>query len=228
MGLVVSYNGGIMIRNRRTLILNADFSPLTVVSWERGVSIMIDGTCFVLESARTYEGEPVIVHSPRREWSLPSVMMGRSYVGRGEKVRYSRFAVLARDNYTCQYCGEETEHPTIDHIRPKVDVAGHESNYWTNRCTACPVCNSQKGCRSLDVMRHERTHNGRLFRLIREPFEPTRASSNRFVRAVGRDNLEWLNYIPDWEKACKRLGKGWLVAAYDEWKLLHAGDQRDP
>lgn len=211
-----------MIRNRRVLILNMDFCPLTVVGWERGVTIMIEGTCFVLESARTYDGDPIVIHSPNKEWLLPSVMMSSSYVGRGERVRYSRWNVLARDDYICQYCGEETEHPTIDHIRPKVDIAGRERNLWLNRCCCCQVCNGQKGCRSLDVMRHERTHNGRLFKLIREPFEPQHISSHRFIRAVGRDNLEWLNYLNGWERFCKRVGKGWLIQAYEEWVKLHS------
>lgn len=212
---------GAMIKNRKTLILNADFTPLSIIGWQRAMVVSMDGGCFVLELARTYEGEPILVHSVRAIWPMPSVMMNPSYVNRGGHIRYSRWGVLNRDGYACMYCGTDEGEMTVDHIRPRVEVAGQESNLWTNRVCCCKNCNSQKGSRSLDVMRHERTHNGRLFRLIREPFEPTWTSSNRFIKLVTRDCLEWLSYIPDWEKAARRLGRNWLIGAHKEWTELH-------
>lgn len=207
-----------MIR-RKVLILNADFRPLTAVSWQRGMRMSFEGMCYVLERARTHAGEPVIIHSPKQEWQLPSVMMNPSYVTLGDHIRYSRYNCIARDDYTCQYCGDpDCEHLTIDHVRPKMEVKGQEGDLWRNRVTCCSTCNGQKGHRSLDVMRHERTWNGKLFRLIREPFEPKQASVGRFVKLVGRDNLEWLDYIPGWERVAKRLGRGWLLQAHEEWK----------
>jgi hypothetical protein len=214
----MSYDVSTM-RNRRVLILNADFRPLTAVSWQRAMQIVVEGSLIVLELARDRNGVPITIHSPGRDWDLPSVMMNPRWVNIGERIRYSRYNCFQRDDYTCQYCGDPNmEHLTIDHVRPKVEVKGREGNLWFNRVTCCDLCTGQKGSRSLEQMRDERCWNGKRFRLIREPFEPSQASVSRFVRLVGRDNLEWLDYIPGWEKTAPRISKGWLVDEYAKWK----------
>jgi hypothetical protein len=183
------------------------------------MQIVFERTCITLELARELDGSPVKIHSPRLEFDLPSVMMNPHFVSVGDRIRYSRYNCFQRDDYTCQYCGDPNmESLTIDHVRPKVDVKGREGNLWYNRVTACHICNGQKGCRSIDVIRHERCWNGKLLRLIREPFEPSQASISRFVRLVGTNNLEWLDYIPGWERVAKRINKAWLIEAHRKWK----------
>ena len=220
-GAVPGYDKGVMTK-RRVMVLNADFRPLSAVSWQRGMRMQFEGNCFILELARTYVGEPIIIHSPRAEWNLPSVMMNPSYVSMGDHIRYSRYNAMWRDSYRCQYCGSDEGEMTIDHVRPKVEVKGQEKDLWRNRVVCCSICNGQKGHRSLDVMRHERCWNGKLFRLIREPTEPKTASISRFIRLVTRDSLEWLSYIPGWRDAARHLGRGWLIQAHEEWAELHA------
>jgi len=57
----------------------------------------------------------------------------------------SRRAILRRDKYTCQYCGETTMRPTLDHVLPR-RLGGGSS--WTNLVTACRDCNGLKGGRT--------------------------------------------------------------------------------
>ena len=35
------------------------------------------------------------------------------------QLRLSRHSILARDNYTCQYCGVKNKELTIDHVTPR-------------------------------------------------------------------------------------------------------------
>lgn len=54
-----------------------------------------------------------------------------------------RFRILARDDFTCQYCGRRA--PTVvlevDHVQPRSNGG---SNAWTNLVTACQDCNRGK------------------------------------------------------------------------------------
>lgn len=61
-----------------------------------------------------------------------------------------RLQILARDGYTCYYCGAENKDMTLDHVIPISEapelVVSHE-----NAVTACKPCNSKKGSRSQGV-----------------------------------------------------------------------------
>jgi 5-methylcytosine-specific restriction endonuclease McrA len=55
-----------------------------------------------------------------------------------------RLAVLARDGYTCAYCGQDAT--TVDHV---VSIkAGGDPLSLENCVSACRRCNSAKGSRS--------------------------------------------------------------------------------
>lgn len=58
-----------------------------------------------------------------------------------------RTIVLARDDYTCLYCGS-TEELHADH---RIAVARGGSNVLENLVTACGPCNRSKGPKSLDA-----------------------------------------------------------------------------
>ena len=59
-----------------------------------------------------------------------------------------RKAVLARDQRTCAYCGDESAN-TVDHVVPLV-VGGDPYN-MENLVACCMRCNSAKGSRSAGV-----------------------------------------------------------------------------
>jgi hypothetical protein len=64
-----------------------------------------------------------------------------------------RTIVLARDGYTCAYCGS-TEDLHADH---RISVAQGGSNALENLVTACAPCNLSKGSNSLDSWLQSRT-----------------------------------------------------------------------
>ena len=58
-----------------------------------------------------------------------------------------RLAVLARDSYTCAYCGQDAS--TVDHVQSI--KAGGDPMDMDNCVAACRRCNSSKGSRSQGV-----------------------------------------------------------------------------
>ena len=62
--------------------------------------------------------------------------------------RAFRLTILARDNYTCAYCGKDAT--TVDHVMPIIDHPDQAFNP-ENCVSACQPCNSAKGSRSQGV-----------------------------------------------------------------------------
>ena len=126
---------------RRSLVLNASFEPLGVVSWKRAVCLLLD------EQAEMIEAEDAVVRSPSLTIPLPSVIRLHHMVTapRRRSVPVSRRGVFARDEYRCQYCGDRAD--SIDHVVPRsrggLDV-------WDNLAAACRPCNTRKRDRTPD------------------------------------------------------------------------------
>ena len=63
------------------------------------------------------------------------------------KYKAQRLLVLARDGYTCAYCGQDAD--TVDHV---VSIkAGGDPISLENMLACCKRCNSAKGSRSQGV-----------------------------------------------------------------------------
>lgn len=145
------------------LQLNADFTPMKVISWERAVCLVLEEKVDLVES---YEGRVVQGPSVRLGW--PAVVALRRYIQVRPRVRLSRQNLLARDGYTCQYCGfrpvtargrPRLEDLNIDHVVPRVQsVEGRVTLPWSGRAVgltswenlvcACLGCNHAKGGRT--------------------------------------------------------------------------------
>src|SRR5262249_57805097 len=70
--------------------------------------------------------------------------------------RITRKAVLARDGWTCQYCGASKHGLTVDHVIPR--SRGGES-VWENIVASCAPCNRKKGNRlPREVSMHPRSN----------------------------------------------------------------------
>jgi len=127
-----------------TLILNADYSPLSFlpissISWKDAIKIKFLGHARVVEEYSDW-----VVHSPSLEICVPSVMISESYIKTKQFVRFSRNNLLVRDNFTCQYCSKhlEPKELTVDHVVPRVRGG---TTRWDNIVAACYVCNTIKG-----------------------------------------------------------------------------------
>ena len=158
----------------RTLVLNAGYEPLAVVSFKRALVLVLDGKASLLASD---DEHPVVGTSG--EWDRPSVILLRRYVRvpSGRAVPVSRRGVLRRDNQRCAYCAGSAS--TIDHVIPR-SRGGADS--WENLVACCLRCNNVKGDRTPGEMNW-------TLRLTPRPPHGT----SWLVRGIERA-------LPDWEE----------------------------
>jgi 5-methylcytosine-specific restriction endonuclease McrA len=122
------------------LVLNASYEPISVVSVRRAVILLLK------EKAELIEAAEAELRSENVTMRLPLVIRLFYYVRIPYRVSLpiTRRTVLARDHYTCQYCGRQPSRRdlTVDHILPR-SRGGTTS--WENVVTACQRCNARKG-----------------------------------------------------------------------------------
>jgi 5-methylcytosine-specific restriction endonuclease McrA len=166
------------------LVLNHNFEPLNVCGLKRGMILMLLGKAEVVRFSDT------IIHSVDEEMFAPSVLRLCRMVKRPQpKLKMSRRSVLARDDYTCQYCGSKSN-LTIDHVFPR--HRGGETT-WENLVCCCLKCNNKKG---------DKTPQEIGMRLPHPPRRPNYVpyiSFPRFVSALRH---------PEWREFLEMYGKG--------------------
>jgi 5-methylcytosine-specific restriction endonuclease McrA len=75
------------------------------------------------------------------------MVRGRQDPRVSNKYKKARLVVLARDGYTCAYCGQDAT--TVDHIQSI--KSGGDPISLENMIACCARCNSAKGSRSQGV-----------------------------------------------------------------------------
>ncbi|MBX2987805.1 MAG: HNH endonuclease [Bdellovibrionaceae bacterium] len=133
------------IASMRALLLNSGYEPMRIVSWQKALVLWFQGKVEIVEA------HPVFARSVSSSFPIPSVIRLKSYVRprpRGA-IRFCRENVYIRDDYTCQYCGEQfaLKQLTLDHVVP-ASMKGRKT--WTNVVTACRDCNQRKADRTPD------------------------------------------------------------------------------
>jgi 5-methylcytosine-specific restriction endonuclease McrA len=125
----------------RVLVLNASFEPINVCTVRRAAVLILKNRAEVLEHG---------------EWALhaETLTLPRHVVIRlltyvriprdAHRRKITRRAVFARDAWTCQYCGRQRGHLTVDHVIPRSKGG---SSSWDNIVTCCAPCNRRKGDR---------------------------------------------------------------------------------
>lgn len=170
--------------NSSVLVLNRSFLPVHVTSARRAFSLIFqDVARAVNENYETFDfeawrrlpaAEGEALGTPRGPIRVPRViaLKGFDRVPR-RSVRYSRVNVLARDKFTCQYCGERPHRSllNLDHVVPRA-LGGKTT--WENVVCSCVDCNRRKGGRTPEQAklrlrrRPERPHWMPLFNLGRQ------------------------------------------------------------
>jgi 5-methylcytosine-specific restriction endonuclease McrA len=142
----------------QTVVLNADFTYLNTVPWQRAVKLLVKEKAEALKEAdrqiANAEGTCVL--------KVPLVLRLVQLVKTvyRNKVPYSRKNVFIRDNHTCQYCGTH-ERLSIDHVLPS--SRGGKTTF-DNCVASCVTCNIRKGNRTPDEAQ---------MKLRKHPYEPT-------------------------------------------------------
>lgn len=160
----------------RTLVLNAGYEPLAVVSFKRALMLVLSGKATAVE---VDTGHPV--WGATVSYERPSVIVLTRYVRipHSRRVPVTRRGVLRRDGHSCGYCGKSAA--TIDHIFPR-SRGGADS--WENLVACCLRCNNAKGDRTPAEMGWE------LLVTPKTPHGPTWA-----VRGVERTVPVWDQYL---------------------------------
>lgn len=168
--------------HKKCLLLNADYTPISIISWKRAImwSIKyIDSPENKIEIVDFYNND-FIQCSHDKKIPVPSVAKTTKYFRfNNQKAVFSRKNIFLRDNYTCQYCG--TKYPiqelTYDHIIPKSVFrrlnTPLSATTWTNITTACLRCNRKKG---------NRTPKEASMTLLSLPIQPKQ--NNRYLSII--------------------------------------------
>jgi len=145
------------------LLLNADFTPIRVVSWKRALVLLMG------EKVRLVAAYPNrFVRSPSLTLAWPAVVSLARYARFAVRPKLNRRHILARDQYRCQYCGfspvnsggrPDMSMLTMDHVVPKAQAVDGRvrvpwvdhpifATSWQNLVTACADCNHRKADRT--------------------------------------------------------------------------------
>lgn len=176
------------IENKPTLLLNADYQPLSVfplstIGWQEAVRRVLDETANVVA---VYDD--LVVRSPTFQMQVPSVLSLKRYV-ETKAPSFTRYNVFLRDGFRCQYCGQRfhASELTFDHLHPR--SKGGKTN-WENIVSACMKCNLKKADKSLKESGLE---------LRKMPFKPSRYDLEKsgkdfppkYLHETWRDYLYW-------------------------------------
>ena len=166
-----------------TLVLNADgqpysLLPLSTISWQESIKYLILEKVHVLEWYDDW-----MVSSPSWETKVPAVIMIKRYVKKNSKVRFTKYNVMLRDNFECQYCGVllDTKTATMDHVLP-VSKGGRTT--FENVVTSCGPCNTSKGD-ALSPMPKSQPHQPTYYELTK----------NKRIMDSRMKHPSWLKFI---------------------------------
>jgi len=123
----------------RVLVLNATFEPINVCTIRRATVLLLKSKAEIIERGKGR------LRSERLALERPVVIRLITYVRVPRDVhrrKITRKAVLARDSWTCQYCGQRKPGLTVDHVIPR---SRGGTSAWDNIVASCASCNRRKG-----------------------------------------------------------------------------------
>ena len=130
------------------LLLNADYTPLRVISWQKAFILNYKDLADVVA---VHKSE--VTDSLGRYYARPSIIRLRKYIKRKSgPVPYSKRNIFLRDKGKCGYCGIHLSfrEATFDHIIPisKWNRKNGSPSNWQNMVTCCFSCNQRKADRT--------------------------------------------------------------------------------
>lgn len=160
------------MRESKVLLLNADYRPHDILTWQDAMTLLYTGKATVLSEYEDWK-----VSSSTITFKVPSIMVLVKYVVFRQRVKFSRINIYARDQYQCQYCGKRAgkghelniHDLTFDHVFPR--SRGGETS-WENIVTSCQKCNTKKA---------NRTPKEAQMVLLKEPERPKRLNNIEYI-----------------------------------------------
>jgi 5-methylcytosine-specific restriction endonuclease McrA len=184
-------------KNSRCLVLNSDYSPLTIVGWQKAIlwSIKYENSPIGVDVVDFYQHD--CIKGVNKNYPIPCIVKTRKYYRiNNQRVNFSRKNLFIRDGFTCQYCGIkfEIKKLTYDHVIPKSlwDYKKGSPTTWTNIVTACTSCNRKKGNKMISQCG---------MKLQNLPIVPNKSYKYLpiydFLSTIRTDlPEEWKNYLP--------------------------------
>jgi 5-methylcytosine-specific restriction endonuclease McrA len=143
------------------LVLNRVYQPVHITSVRRAFAMLYQGAARAIDaqfqtfdfdswSALSAAAHEDAVGTVGRRIRVPRVIVLMAYDRMPRaRVRFSRFNIYARDDNTCQYCGDRFARAdlNLDHVIPR--SRGGSTN-WENVVCSCVPCNLRKGGRTPD------------------------------------------------------------------------------
>ena len=167
-----------------TLLLNACGNPISrfpvsTIRWQRAVKLHFLNKVDILESYEDWQ-----INSPSFSMHVPATVITRDYYRPKHNVCFNRYNLALRDEFKCQYCGEQYRYDnlTIDHVIPRSQGG---ITVWTNCVIACKRCNIAKGSTLLAPRRKPEQPD--YYRMA--------ALRSRFPFSVRHSS--WLDYLPN-------------------------------
>jgi len=122
--------------SQKSLILNIDYTPLSIINADRAFVLWYKDRVYIEENYDLY------FNTVDDKYPIPSIVRIKEYVKfRYDNVPFTKTNVFKRDGNQCVYCGSNRQ-LTIDHVIP---TSKGGENDWNNVVTACARCNSEKG-----------------------------------------------------------------------------------
>lgn len=175
-------------QHQKTLVLNADYTAIGLVSWQKAIVQEFKGSVQVV---RFYEDDHVRC-SNGRHYPVPAVVVLSQYKKPGKDIPFSRKNVFLRDRMTCQYCGKKFKHTelTYDHVIPRSKWNSKRRGTptkWENIVSCCYPCNHKKA---------NRTPKECGMQPIKTPFVPNARGFVLGLSPWSKLQPEWLDFVP--------------------------------
>jgi 5-methylcytosine-specific restriction endonuclease McrA len=132
------------IKEMKSLLLNADYTPLQFVTNIRAFLLVLKGRAEVIDMGGKLSVWDSTIRTSSSQIHLPAtIRLIKRVQNRWKSPRFRKTALYARDNWSCQYCGVDLgKHlATIDHVLPR--SRGGETS-WNNCVASCKYCNRKK------------------------------------------------------------------------------------
>ena len=168
-----------MTVNLPVLVLNQNYEPVNICLARRALTLVYQGKAEMLENGAGF------IHTTYAMFPIPSVIR-LDYIVKRPRLerRLTRHEIFTRDQFTCQYCGKQSQQLTLDHVVPKYYHGGHS---WENVVAACAHCNRKKA---------GRTPEQAGMKLLHQPVRPRSKIPFYIPYHFTQTQTTWQKYLP--------------------------------